>query len=260
MVDISLGGISIVRPNQIASKRFTMLLWGPSGCGKTTLASTAPGKKLYIQFDPGGTKVLADNNDTEVLDLSDQRPSITDRLKGENPLGIEKFITDNGITTVVLDSLTTLSNLCLENAVRLGSYKGSTLETPGLQAYGHRNAQLLEIVKQLLRSTGKTNTNLILIAHENTPEKDKEGVVIYISIMLGGALPEYTSLNLDEVWWMQDTGKDRRIAIRPVRSRKPMKSRMFKMTGEPEFMVRHEGIGDWYDRYIREGRPIDVPK
>ena len=256
----TLGGFNVIEPRQLATRRFTMLLWGPSGCGKTTLAASAPGRKLYLQFDPGGAKVIAERTDCSIVDLSAERPYITDKLKLENPLGIERYIKENNIDTLVIDSLTTLSNLCLENAISRGQYTGATLETPGLQAYGHRNAQLLEIVKQMLRATGRTQTNLIFIAHEDRPERDKKGNILHITLMLGGVLPEYSSLNVDEVWWMNDTGKVRKIAIRNSYTRKPMKSRMFKMNGEPEFIIRNEGIADWYAQYTAEGRPIDVPR
>ena len=244
-----------------------MLLWGAAGCGKTTLAATSPGKKLFIQFDPGGSKVIANRNDSIVLDLSDQPPAITDRLKSENPLGIEKFITENNIGTVVVDSLTTLSRLALENGIRLGAYKGSSIEAPGLQAYQHRNNQVLEIVKQLMRSTGKLRVNIVFIAHEDKPEVNDAGVVLYITLMLGGALPEYSAINIDEVWWMQDAGKERRIAIRPVRTRKPMKSRMFLMNGEPEFAWKYDAdaltgstIEAWYNSFVATGQRIPIPK
>lgn len=256
----TLGGYNVVEPRQLTTRRFTMLLWGSAGCGKTTLAATAPGRKLYIQFDPGGAKVIAERQDCSIVDLSAERPTITDKLKLENPLGIERYVKEQGFDTVIIDSLSTLANLCLENGISSGRYTGATLETPGLQAYGHRNSQLLEIVKQFFRATGRTNTNLIFIAHEDRPEKDSKGNTIFITIMLGGSLPEYSSLHPDEVWWMQDTGKDRKIAIRPIRMRKPMKSRMFKMTGEPEFILRpNASIAQWYEQYTIAGHPIDIP-
>ena len=45
--------------NKSSIMRVSMMLWGSAGCGKTTFANTAPGKRLYINFDPDGTSSLA---------------------------------------------------------------------------------------------------------------------------------------------------------------------------------------------------------
>ncbi len=54
----------------LSSTRVALLLWGASGCGKTTLASTAPGTKLWILFDQDGANSLAGRDDYVVLDLT----------------------------------------------------------------------------------------------------------------------------------------------------------------------------------------------
>ena len=45
------GGVQITKPNELPDEMFG-LIWGPAGTGKTTLACTAPGNKLLINFDP----------------------------------------------------------------------------------------------------------------------------------------------------------------------------------------------------------------
>ena len=58
---------------------------------------------------------------------------------------------------------------------------------------------------------------------------------------------------------MSDTGKERRIAVRPVRLRKPMKTRMFDAHKIPEFVWKYDAydpestseytIESWFERW-----------
>lgn len=247
--------------------RLAMLLWGDAGCGKTVLASTAPGKKLWIQFDPDGILSLAGRDDFVALDLSGEKHTIVDALKSDNPFGLEKFLKDNpDIETVVVDSLTALAVLATENAVAV--VNSATNENPGLKGYGHRNAVTLRIVTSLMRLTKRLNRHIIFISHEDTATVDDKGVVQFISLALGGKQVNQIALSLSEVWWMQDTGKERRIAVRPCRTRKPMKSRMFDATTSPEFVWKYNaedwkghGIKDWFEAWKKgSGRKIQLPK
>ena len=77
-------------------------------------------------------------------------------------------------------------------------------------------------------------------------------------------------LQLSELWWMSDTGSERRIAVRNCRQRQPMKTRMFLSDGDsqPEFVWRYdanklegEGINDWYNKWKEAGFvKIPLPK
>lgn len=265
-MDIKLGNYSITKPDA-QKKALAMLLWGPAGCGKTTLAATAPGKKLWINFDPRGPASLVGRDDCLILDLADEKPGVVERFKSDDPLSVGKFVTEQNIDTIVFDSCTNFSHLALMYAVTSGQLKGATIERPSLQGYGYRNAYTLQAVKNLLRMSGKLNKHIIFIAHEASPETTEEGVVLYITIMLGGQLSEQVPLDLSEVWAMYDTGGKRTIAIRPCRNRKPMKTRMFLTNSEPEFAWKYdadkrtgEGISDWYERWVKASEKIPLPK
>jgi hypothetical protein len=263
-------------PSTISDERLALMIWGSAGCGKTTLAATMPRPILYIQFDPGGHKSIINMEGVDRFDLSSEGCAITNNLMKENPLGIEQYIKEHGIKTVIVDSTTTLSDLCLENAIKIGvpgvrlhldSGKPITREAPGLNGYGHRNAQMLEIVKQFLRSTVRTQAHIVFLAHEAAPEKDKNGVVLYITVMLGGTLPEFTGLNLDEVWFMNQDEKTYRICTRPARMRKPMKTRIFDMNSGIEWIwkfdpIKWEGmtLESIIDDYRKAGTKIPIPK
>ena len=182
-IDLELGGIKITTPDA-QKKPIAMMLWGSAGCGKTTLAATAPGRKLWINFDPRGTTSLVGRDDILVLDLSEERANVVEKFKSEDPFQLTKFIAANDISTIVFDSTTNFAHLAVSHAIP--QLKGATMERPSLQGYGYRNAYVLQAVKNLLRLTGRLNKHMIFIAHEDVPEKTQEGVVLYISIMLGG--------------------------------------------------------------------------
>ena len=108
-MELSLGNFK-VKPVTETTQRLNMLIWGASGCGKTTLATTAPGKKLWILFDPDGqTSILEVQNrdDCHVLDLSNENCNVVAQLAAENCMNLEKFIVDNNFDKIVFDSMTT---------------------------------------------------------------------------------------------------------------------------------------------------------
>lgn len=245
--------------------RLSILLWGASGCGKTTLAATAPGGKLWLLFDPDGTISLSGRTDILVCDLSGEKHQITIKFKADDPLLIERMLRDNPwIDTVVFDSVTSYGILATENAVSV--VKSATLENPGLKGYGHRNALVLRACISLMRLTKRLNKHIIIIAHEDTPSVNEEGIIQFITLALGGKMTNSLGMQLSEIWWMQDTGKERRIAVRNVRQRQPMKTRMFDSSrGEFTWNFdantwKGEGIATWFERWkANNGRKIALP-
>ena len=250
MTDIKIGGVDIARAGTKA-QRISLLLWGASGTGKTTLACTAPGKKLLILFDPDGDASIAERDDVDVVDLSSARNNIVEQFKGDNPLRLDKAIED--YDTIIIDSLTNAQHMAVMHAVTV--VKGATIERPSLQGYGHRNALITQLVKNVLRLTAKHGKHVIFIAHEGQPQTNDDGIVLAITVALGGQLVTAAPVDFSEVWCLQDTGKSRRIMIRPARSYKPCKTRMFETTGAVEFNWQHTGteIADWYDAWKSSG-------
>lgn len=264
-------------------QRMSMLIWGSAGCGKTTLAATAPGGKLLINFDPDGPASLGNRDDVFVVDMSADRASCVERLKKENPevsingtnVLLKQLLDDNpSIETVIVDSVTTLGQMCLAHAVTQPVVQGSkgnsgaSIEFPTLAGYAFRNSFMKQIIMTLLRVTSLCKRNIIFIGHEDVPEKNDQGVVMYISIMLGGKLQEEVPLQISEVWAMRDTGTEKRIAVRPTGMRKPMKTRMFKSTGASEFVWKYDadnktgdGIVNWYNTWKANNfNKINLPK
>jgi hypothetical protein len=268
---MTLGGVELKTPSTSAN-RFSLLLWGSSGSGKTTLASTAPGPLVWINFDPDGTDALTNRDDIHVLDFANAPNEIVMKFRKENPLRLKEFLKENPhVKTLVVDSLTTFGAKALMHGVveAQGTSKGrsSTIEDPGYSGYGNKNTWTTQMVKNILKVTGQAGVNVIFVAHEDKPVTNDSGVVLYISIMVGSSLQQSIPVDLSEIWLLEDTGKARRIAVRSCRSRRPMKSRMFITSGDPEFEWKYdadklegEGIETWYDKYVKNGRKkIDIP-
>lgn len=263
----NIGGLPVTKLGD-KQERLSMLLWGRSGCGKTVLASTAPGPLLWINFDPDGVASLARRDDIEVVDFSnvgfDKVPSFKTGEAVESQL--RTYLTQQSdCATVVVDSMTSFSQLAMTYAVMSGKASGgqfkASMEIPGMQGYGIRNRLVLDAVNMFLRVTGQLQRNLILICHEDSPKMNSEGVVQSITILLGGTLPEEVPLKISEVWHLLDTNGKRTIGIRPYAARSPMRTRMFRhsglVTNFPFLYDQQTGKGDgiktWYDKWKETG-------
>jgi hypothetical protein len=270
-MDINISGVTAKHGGDI-EHRISMLLWGQAGCGKTTLAATAPGNKLWLNFDDNGTSSIAARDDVYVADFSDQPDSVVPKFKQETApmiVSLDKNLRDNpDVTTLVVDSITSFGMKALSYGVIDASKSGATLEDPGFKGFGRKNTWTRYMVKQLLRLSAKHGKHIIFVAHEDVPSKDSEGGVAFISLMLGSNLAQEVPVDHGEVWHMQDTGKARLIRVRPDGFFRPMKTRMFQTNGPARFKwqfnpetLEGEGIATWYQRWKDNNyRKIAVPQ
>jgi len=263
-----------VTSQEDAPKRMAVLLWGNAGCGKTTLSATAPGKKLWLSFGDQEHVSVSDRKDVLVANLSELGyDELFKHAQNDNPFGLDQILaSDTSIETVVCDSVTAIAFRALQKAVdmRLGASNTftPTMEQPGLSAYGGRNAIVLEVLTGLLRITAKHGVHLIITAHEADPVLNKDGTVQYITIMLGGKLVNNNTWRLSEIWYMSQDGDKRRLAVRPTRLRRPMKTRMFTGTGPAEFELMYNAdkddkgqmtIASLFDQWIKAQGKIPIP-
>lgn len=271
MSDITVAGLPIQTTAE-ATKRMSGLIWGPAGSGKTTLLSTAPGKKLWINFDEGGLSSVATRDDIVAIDFAGQGPDILDKIRNDTFGGVTALLDAHpDIETIVIDSLTELTQLSQYKAIAMGGIKNMTLETPGLPGYGRRNIIMLDAIRKLMSIAAKKNKHFFATAHEADPTTNDDGVVLYISVMLGGQITNNMSLKLSEIWHLNDTGTERRICVRPARNRKPMKTRMFDASKQVEFKwtydaldpvkTEHMTIAHWYNQWRSgNGKKLELPK
>lgn len=277
----ALAGIPVSQGTDTGA-RMAILLWGPATAGKTTFAATAPGDKLWISFGDNEHVSVMHRDDVFVANVSDQ--SLEDLFKqaqSDNPFGLDTYLAQNTrVATVVCDSATALAYRALQKAVKdgVGSGRGfaPTMEAPGIAAYGGRNAILLTVLTGLLRVTAKHNVHFIITAHEDDPtwrnEAGKE-VIDYISVQLGGKLVNNMTWRLSEIWYLSQEmthARGRRLAVRPTRMRRPMKTRMFTGMGEPEFALTYNAdkpdkgqmtIAKWYTEWVEgEYEKLSIPR
>lgn len=276
-----LGPVEVTQ-GQDTPSRMAILLWGPATAGKTTFSATAPGGKLWLSFGDNEHTPVVHRNDVAVANLSSMGfQELFTHAKGDNPFGLDDVLSQNEkIETVVCDSLTALTFRALQKSVADGNGASSkfrpTMETPGLSAYGGRNALVLTVMTGLLKVTARHGVHIIFTAHEDDPHTRQEGgkeFVEYISIMLGGRLVNNMTWRLSEIWYMSQAeykDKSRRLAFRATRLRKPMKTRMFSDKGAPEFDLKYDAdkpdkgqmtIASWYEAWCSGGCvKLGVPK
>ena len=251
------GGIPLTVPT-VDNMKLNMLIWGDSGAGKTTLAATAPGNKLFLMLDPGGELSLAGRSDVAMLGVgAEGATKMLAQFNTADPYGIGKiFEARPDLETLVVDSLTTFAYVALQNSVTINK---STMERPGMHGYTYRNASVLRATMTLFRLCAAHNRNLILITHEGSADRNSDGVITSVTMALSEGTANQVGLKFNEVWHLSDTGTERRIAVRPCRLRKPMKTRLF-LSKEPEFIWHYdadnqigEGIADWYHAWQTSG-------
>lgn len=269
-------GANPVLPVSSSINRLSALVWGPAGCGKTVLASTFPGKKLWLQFDPDATASIGARDDIEVVDFSAADHGIVEQMieRGSYEQDFERYFKEREVDTVVFDSATSFSQKALTFGIVSGKADGkgfrASLAQPGISGYGLRNRYTLGAITMLLRLTAKYKKHFVVLCHEDTPSKDADGNIVSITILLGGSLPQEVALQISEVWHMKDTGKpnERLLRIRPFGVFQPMRSRMFDMTqSEPIIWNYDQATGKghtvaaWYEAWRSGGfKKLPLPK
>lgn len=256
------------------SRRMTILIWGPAGDGKTTWAATAPGKKFWLSFGDNEHQSVLGRKDVEVMHLYKKDfDEVLKHGRSDSPFNLDKILyEDQSIETVVLDSVTALTDMALRQAVKMGLGGGKglhpTMEHPGIGAYGGRNAITLDVLQKIMRITAKHDVHFIMTAHEADPEKDDKGIVQYITIMLGGKLVNNVTWRLSEIWYLSQDSFGRQLAVRPTRKHRPMKSRMFTGVGEPEFILAYDSnkpdkgqmtIASFYEKWVSKDAKLPIP-
>lgn len=250
---------------------FLGVIWGAAGAGKTVLASTAPGLILQYNFDPGGMLSLGDRSDILGVDLSAEKYTILSKMRVESDPGemVKTFKAMPEIQTVVLDSLTMISELALPLAV--SESKNSSLKEPGIHGYSYRNQIVYEIVRNVLKACQQNGKNLIFIAHEQKPEKDEITGRIFQSILVGGELSTLMTNRISEVWYLEDQGKSRKISVRSNPNKRPMKTRLFDTSLNDTFEWKFDArravddqpdhtIRGWLDKWHKGGgKKLQLP-
>lgn len=230
-------------PSNDLNTRFVGILWGEVKCGKTTFAMTLPGRKLLINFDPDGYMSVADRDDFDIIDLSNEAPR--DSIKKAQ--AVSAFLKENPdkYQSIIVDSVTTLMFKGLQNAVEDGVGKSSkfvpTMDAPGLSAYGGRNNRINDVIDRILRVTSKNNQHVFFLAHLDDPEYDKDGkFIIKQTIMLSSKVRSLLGIKVSEIYFMENVKGKRTLYLQPYGVREPMGSRIFDTKLVPKFELKYD--------------------
>lgn len=249
------------------------VLWGVAKCGKTTFLTSLPGKKLFVMLDPDGDMSIPDDPDIFIMRLYEEPDDLVIRyLTDKLPTLIRR--NEQGFDSVVMDSLSTLGTIILNEAIRNNIGKGKdftpTIDAPGLTAYGSRTSRTVDIVNKILRATGAVGMHCWFTSHEDEPKTDDKGGFLGVTMTLSGKAINGVGLNVSEIWYMSSHDKKWRIMIAPGRGRSPMGSRIFDVTKEIEFQLKFDpakgtdqphSLATWYNTWIENGRQkLEVPK
>lgn len=237
-------------PIETINQKLRMLIWGAPGCGKTVMAYTAPLPIFSLQWDTGGSSSLYKTTGVEILDLSGEGPEITEKFKDINSKTfkeIQEHVQDTKCETIILDSCTTYANKAMKHGVAVGPKfaKGQeqvTAENPGFTGYNIKNMLVNNMIMGMLAIAVRANAHLIVIAHEDLPDKDTKGNVVLQTIMLGSSLAFQVPVDFGEVWHISDSAGQRYISIRPKGLLKPMKTRMFDNRSSLGFVWNYDQI------------------
>ncbi len=224
--------------------RFAGVIWGDAKCGKTTWAASLPGKKLIVNFDPDGFTTLSNRDDFDVLDLSQLPP--VDAIKQAKKVGEHIIANPDDYQSVIVDSLTTLTEAAIYDAVQrqIGKSKTFTpsIDAPGLSAWGARNTTVNEVNAKILRATAQKGVHCFFIAHADDPEFDENGKnIVQHTIMLSAKIRNNVGLKVSEIYHMTlGTGNRRTVYLAPFGYKKPMGSRIFDASKLPKFELNYD--------------------
>jgi hypothetical protein len=246
--------------------RMSGVLWGKAKCGKSTFLTSLPGKKLFVMIDPDGDQSLPDREDIFILNMYEHDDATIMRfLRDKLPTMLRK--NEDGFSSVVIDSLSTLATIALNEAIRTGVGESNkfkpSLDAPGLTAYGSRTNNIIDIVNKNLRATASVGQHCWFTSHEDEPKTNDKGEFLYITMTQSGKAINGIGLNVSEIWHMTFHDKKWRIAVAPCRGKEPMGSRIFDVTGSPEFALKFDiskgadqphSLSTWYDQWVKGGR------
>lgn len=220
------------------------IIWGDAKTGKTTWAATLPGHKLLVNFDPDGFMSIADRDDIDVLNLAQYEAG--EAINQGKKVGAYILENADKYDSVIVDSLTTLAEFAMYDAVKRGVGKSAsftpTIDAPGLSAYGGRNNNVNDVVGKIIRATAQKEMHCFFIAHSDDPEYDKDGKnIVQQTIMLSAKIRNMAALKVSEIYHINLGTQNRRtVYLAPFGVKKPMGSRIFDTKQFPSFELKYD--------------------
>lgn len=219
-----MANLNELEPN----KHMKILIFGESGTGKTCFASGFPGPIHYADFDLKVSSAASFLKGKDKLnEISyDAYPLVKEDMGGAG----KKFNEDMGklkktspfpYGTLVIDSLTTLSDRIMEHIMREnpGVKRNITrgAQAPALQDYGLFRIFMKQFIGELI----SLPCNLIVIAHIDITKDETTGATLRIP-MLTGKLARELPIYFEEVYmaFVEGEGDKRKYRAQTQTDRK----------------------------------------
>lgn len=171
--------------------KLKVLAYGDFGTGKTRFAATFP-KPHYIDFDGGILSLGGMDIDYETFSKDpDRAKKEFERFQKHVRDYVLPKVKDGTFETIVIDSLTTLSEVIL-NAILIEEKR----DHPQLQDWGQQINGLVQIINKLV---GNKRCHTIFLAHEQV-YTNEDGAIIKGLPLLTGKLAPKVGLYFDEVY------------------------------------------------------------
>jgi hypothetical protein len=186
--------IKIKSTKDVHTNGIKLVLYGASGSGKTVMAASAP-NPIYISAEKGMLS-LADR-DIPYMEVKTLK-SLEDAFK---------YCKDCEHDTIVIDSLSEVTQACLDEFTKSMIKESSTGKIDKRQAYGKIAEKIGNMIRNFRDLDGK---NVIFIAKERKVEDDSDGTITYEAYLPGKVLPFDLPYLVDEVFCLQITRKGER--------------------------------------------------
>ena len=201
--------MDVVKPD-IFLQRMNILIYGDPGAGKTHLAGTAQDHPLMANVHvfniDGGLLTLASRGDIRASDISS-----VDDLENEMWKIASGHSDYEDINTIVIDNITELQTLSLEEITRkevltntTRQNRGATIDDVYLEDYGKSTTQL----SRVLRGFRDLPLNKIYIAHKKDKMRGNSSVVESTVPSLTNKLGTAVSGYMDFVWYLYHATED----------------------------------------------------
>lgn len=247
-------------------KTFNAIIYGQPKMGKTSIISTCPGPILVHSFDPGGSKVLAD-------DIDKGRVLVDTRFENDDPYNPRAFdlwcrefdkLESSGFFDVVgtycLDSMTTWAQCIMQQIIKEASQrqKGRSIKDAPRQQDWMPQMNKIEVY---MRKFVSLPCNCILLGHDHQKTDDEGRNVGPRQLMITGKLNKRVPALFDEVYYLTKANavtSERKLLTQPKNnisagSRLARSGKVLEME-DPDIRTilkkvgfPHEDKGNWLD-------------
>lgn len=237
-----------IAPVSQSDKKLTVNVYGPSGSGKTTFACTFP-KPLLLIGAEDGTQSVRDVSGVQFVRIY-------------NSMEISELVThckEGGYESVVLDTATSLQNLCLMEVMGW-SEMPAILEWGRVtrDQYGQRSGMMIDCLRRILSLAESGICHSVVLAQEKILERSEDAELTdapYIMSDLSAAPLGFLNPECDYIVGMSKAEKTS-VAKKKIKG-KTITTVM--KTGKPDYRLR-TGWDEAYYTKFRLPKGTELPK